>query len=353
MKKLPINLKPPIITECWSFYRLSILNQTNYFNDWFINHFNNLTMNDQYSIYYGENGYQYNQLHYYNELLKTDYINISNIDSCEEFCNILINLINDDTYCVIECDCNVINEQEETYIHELFIYGYDNDYFICSYLENNIWIEDKIHCGNAFKAFEKRRKIDNITKESNYLSYRTYRYPFMTLKLKKNIDYKCNIYMFQQDLDKAFYSSYKFDYNKSSMYNYINRKIWYGPCGVINGLIEYLDTFINNKLASFDYYKANINMKKCCEYHDLMYKKIQKVNREFNINLPDYIFDLYQLEINNFNICLSLCIKSGEAENIENLIKAKERLSIIKTKIENIYGDLLARMNQYIINNYE
>ena len=60
MKKiLPLNYNPFIKSECWTFFRVSIIQAYPNVLNWFTEHFDNLTMNNEYECDFGEFGKRY------------------------------------------------------------------------------------------------------------------------------------------------------------------------------------------------------------------------------------------------------------------------------------------------------
>lgn len=153
-KKLPIEIKPMITSECWTFYKMAIIQTCSYFDTWLASHLKIFT-DEKGETFYGENGKIY-PLSYYSDVLEIKEERILD-RSPNEIIGYIINELDNGNYIII--DLVFGHELQETKIHEMLIHGYDTstNEFMVPFLINNTFRETRVSFEEVRLAYESAR----------------------------------------------------------------------------------------------------------------------------------------------------------------------------------------------------
>lgn len=126
LKKLRIAEQALITSECWTYYKFLVLQNSSGFEEWILSHMR-LYISENCSSVFGEKGDMYS-LEYYSNILKFDEINIV---SCQKngIVKTLIELLETEKYVILDVNYNRIikSNKDDFWLHETLIYGYDED----------------------------------------------------------------------------------------------------------------------------------------------------------------------------------------------------------------------------------
>lgn len=216
---------------------------------------------------------------------------------------------------------------------------------------NRVWKEIIIEFEKLKEAFFRRKNLDFDSKSKLDLGYRSYLYPITLLKLK-NRKIEPDLFSFRFDIKDAFNFSKKCPNSNHVYYIYNNNKYWEGACNVFHGLIDFINGLFDDKYQN---YNSNLvlKFKKFHEYHKLLIQKIRIFDKLYNINLPNYLYDDYSSVIESLEVCFALSIKYNETNCNDDLLTIKNILLKSHQTTENVFGDLLLRLNEYLIKNWE
>ena len=187
MKKvLPINMKPYITSECWTYYKFSILQTNKTHRAWLMNFMKVWT--DEKGISFFGSPSERNQQSYYRDILdiKDGKLPLCSAESIVEY---LINEI--DLGCYIILDVNlkkILRSAKEFDLHEILIYGYDikEKCFYSPLLTNGIFSETLIKFEVLQDAYADVFKY--YKEDPNNIFWRRYwTYGIMLLKPKNYI----------------------------------------------------------------------------------------------------------------------------------------------------------------------
>ena len=123
-KILPIEIKPMVTSECWTYYKFAILQTVNNFDYWLSTHMS-IYMDNNGRVLFGENGSFY-PLSYYNDILKIGEEKYGSI-SQNDIVDFLISEIDKGNYIILDVNYNKIaNRSREVFrFHETLVYGYN------------------------------------------------------------------------------------------------------------------------------------------------------------------------------------------------------------------------------------
>lgn len=144
-KILPIEIKPMVTSECWTYYKFAILQTVNSFDYWLSTHMA-ICMDNNGRVLFGENGSIY-PLSYYSEILSVSEKKYGSI-SKSDIIDFLICEIDKGNYVILDVNYNKIaNRSREVFrFHETLIYGYNKKekVFYSPILSNGIFRQEKI-----------------------------------------------------------------------------------------------------------------------------------------------------------------------------------------------------------------
>lgn len=124
LKKLRIAEKALITSECWTYYKFLVLQNSPEFEEWILSHMQLYINENCYSVF-GEKGDMYS-LEYYSNILKFDEIKLV---SCKksDIVETLIDLLDSEKYVILDVNYNRIIKpnEDDFWLHETLIYGYD------------------------------------------------------------------------------------------------------------------------------------------------------------------------------------------------------------------------------------
>ena len=125
MMKLPLRLDADITSECWTFYRMAILESYPELESWLINHMNHIYMDKHQEIHYGFYGQKYNPYITYEEVLETREKPLKQITGKASLLDFLDECLQKGIYPLLECDFNTLLQKEsalaEPSIHEILL----------------------------------------------------------------------------------------------------------------------------------------------------------------------------------------------------------------------------------------
>ena len=121
------------VSECWTIYKLAILQNHADYKKWLINHLNNLTMTKNYWRQFGLDGERQNFQMVYGDLLDIEEFNIYNLKNQRILISFIKKSIDSKYYVLIDCWSACVYQMDKFQeIQEILIYGYNFDEKILS-----------------------------------------------------------------------------------------------------------------------------------------------------------------------------------------------------------------------------
>ena len=154
-KILKISDMPLVTSECWTYYKMAIIQTMSNCENWLINHLK-LYVDGNGNAIFGEDGAMY-PLSYYCDILNIKDGEIIQIKK-EQIVKYIIDTINDNNYVLLDVNFRRFFDFDENAfrLHETLIYGYDleKEEFITSILSNNTFKEMCLSFKEVENAFE-------------------------------------------------------------------------------------------------------------------------------------------------------------------------------------------------------
>ena len=129
MKKLPIVLPPDIVSECWTIYKMAIIQTHPNVEEWIASKKLDVFFDAKYRPFYakyGENGTMY-PLSHFHDILNYGEVPIHDPD---DIIDRIQREIEDGRYIVVDLNFTTLTgdtDHDAPYIHEILIYGYDQE----------------------------------------------------------------------------------------------------------------------------------------------------------------------------------------------------------------------------------
>ena len=126
MIELPFDYNAAVVTECWTFYRLAIIQTTPFGREWLASHLR-VFMQRRFRVYFGEN-FQIYYHQYYHDILRYEGIDIRTLPP-ESLVDLLKRHVRQGRYTLVECDFDQLNGQPsgKPVFHEILVYGFDDE----------------------------------------------------------------------------------------------------------------------------------------------------------------------------------------------------------------------------------
>ena len=280
---LPVDLNTPVISECWTHFKLSIIKTSPYYMDWLSSHLE-VFMNKNMITHFGEREEAYTMIYY------DDILIMNEIFFWELHPNNIIKRLTEElsynNYILMDIFWNLNNiknpSMEELPKHETMIYGYNTEkrVFYCSFLsKSGTFTEYQLSYENLENSFSTTYKF---YKENNdYLLYQRHNhYPITSLSLRKDYNKDNSISQFISKLRKEYTGKCtiitEYGDKKETLYNYES----YSGLGCLIGLENEL-----NKCKKEDHIGADVlkNIKKSV-YTLLEHRRIILNSMNWTIN---------------------------------------------------------------------
>ncbi len=294
---LPICLAPDITTECWNYYRMAIVNAYSKMDLCLINEFNQIYMDAHREIHYGFSMYKVNMYQVYSKVLNTFDQPISELNTSSDFITFVNRCLQNGMYPIVECDYGVLFKgvdgyEDESYIHEILIYGRQDDHYLIPCLKNDRWKEQKISEEKVAAAFLKR-KTWTYEIEQEYFWRREYQAPFTILQPRAVYDTRTSIYDFYYDVFHIL--------ERSCIENQLYQSKEYYACefsgvlAVYNGVLEMMHDLLDDRFDIIkDEYDLPLNIKRLYEYACLFEKHMKYYQKISGFYIPLIVYNKWK-----------------------------------------------------------
>ena len=126
MFELPIVIDSTIKSECWTYFKTSIIETTNEGRKWLATNMN-VFIDDMGTVLFGEGGRFYS-MYYYEQILQFEEDSIRGIEP-QQIVQHIKHLLQNKYYVIMDCNIARLSRgsDEEFQIHEILLYGYDDE----------------------------------------------------------------------------------------------------------------------------------------------------------------------------------------------------------------------------------
>lgn len=334
MKKiLPITLKTSIISECWTFYRLAIVESCDHLKPWLHNRFHNIYINRFYELLFGQSGQIYNHLQYYRDVLTTKEKPLHEIEGTEDIICFIKEQINKENYLLMQLDSGVLMNRP-TYFMGMLIYGYDDDkkeIYILRSVEGE-FKELKFCYSKIIKSFcNVRKHFTNLEKYP--LELVRMNYIITKFSVKKEVDFNTDLSTFYQDVCYHILADNRVKTFEAEKGLKPDVKYWDGMLGCHFGMVDLIDKMqSNHEDMKWVGVTLSLNIKKIHEHFVMYINKMQFFDELYGLEIGEALFGDAQRCAKKLEICYLLAFKYEQSKQDEILPK-------LKSKLLKIYSD--------------
>lgn len=212
-KILKVEKKPLVSSECWTYYKFSVMQTVSNFYEWLSCHMK-IYIDQNGNSVFGENGYMY-PLSYFSDILNIHDGNIMS-KSKKDIVDYLIEQIDNGVYVIVDLNYRRINGKNDNtfWLHETLIYGYDKSTkeFLTPLLSDGSFKESRISFDKLEDAFDDAIKYYSEDK-NRLFNRRTWFFGITCIKPNRNYR-NANAYFdfiskLKSELDGSIYKKYK------------------------------------------------------------------------------------------------------------------------------------------------
>ena len=354
-KKLPVVLNTYIIAECWTHYKLAIIQASQFADSWIASHLNVIT-NDKLRTSFGTTAGPY-EMDYYSNIVISEEIPLWGTPP-----EIIIDTINDcireDKYIQLFVANRNCFDFDHFKYHEIFIYGFDevNRCFFASTVNNGRFVETLVPFDELKERYEMfyefcKRNVQIIT------FFRNYQYPITKLSLNKNYDSKNDIFNFLRKVDRESISKElnisEYDESQNIQFNYS----LYTGLGCLVALANSINKGIEiGYMEEMDLHNVRDTACKLLNHRNIFLHSMHWAKTIVgSSNDTDEIICQYHQERNNFEIIESLLCKytNWKYRKPELLSRILEKVKCQyvdeKETLTNYYNDLIALFSKSLM----
>lgn len=288
VKKLPIVLDAAIISECWTFAKLAIIQTTEYANAWLASHMN-LYVN-MINAYFGD----YQSFHdpiYYEDILTIHEIDIFNLNE-NQLTELIKQNIDNQKYILIYTDWNFTGDGVPRF-HEILIYGYNDikKVFYAPTLTNRKFTETEIsykHIKDSLPVLINHLKLNKWKRLGLSITYQ-----LLLSSISTREDYspdRCAYTALKKIKDEINGKQIKLEELNENL-DICNERINYTGISCLHSLLKTLQRMINLEELPNWYQGLTSMLKKIHEHRELIHLSMNYIVRKWDIDKPE-IFQL-------------------------------------------------------------
>lgn len=313
MKKLPIKLDSYVMTECWTFYKLAIIQTHPNYLEWIAGHMG-LVMSDDYNTMYGNASGRLG-MEYYNDILQFEEINILNF-SKKRIVDVIKNEIDNGNYVIFDCNYNGLygNVEANTHdIHETLIYGYEDEKHIAytARVVNGKFVEAEFPYDDIEKGYSMTLKWF-LEKPKEIYYRRSWFYPVTRIKLKDNLYCIDPLFNLIQKLDNE-YAGCKCEKTYLNDAGNAETRTYYYGASIIEAIYDLCNYATENGTEFFDERCGRVAgaYVKLYEHSNMILDSVKWAYLKMNVNdaTAEQVYKAYSDVVELFQKLYLLCYK--------------------------------------------
>ena len=352
LKKLPICIENSLPTECWSYYRFAVIEAYPHLIPWTVQHYQHIFSSYEcgWEVFHGQNGAKYDQLTYYSDALITEGMYHGEIPS-DALIPFIREKIDRGMYPLIECDYSLLMGREPGFIHEVLIYGYDDEkqVLFCPLLKNGKWREETIGYAEFQQAYASFDHLSSDIIGSN-LFKREYLAPVTLLSPRKDYDTKYSPFILCNDLRAIEFQSYRV-YETYDTADGSICPVYNGYLGVYNALLIAAKRILADEEFRRQYnYPENLN--RLCVYRQRFDKNIKIILSHFSIPYDESWFLLGEDIAQDLNRCMMLALKYEQTGKPQHIQRIYDYLLKTFQKEQQVFYPLYETVQKWLLTHY-
>ncbi len=311
--KLPIKIDSYVMSECWTFYEMAIIQTHPNCLDWLSGHMG-LIMFDDYNVIYGNERGRFG-MEYYSDILQCEEIDISAFKK-GQIIEIIRKEIDAGNYVILDCNYNGLYGKAEPNthdIHEELIYGYDDNKKVmyATWLSDSRFEEYEFSYEDILKGYELTLRWFLERPEEIYYR-RAWFYPLTRITLRKDLHCIDPLYKFIVKLEDE-YSGGKCVKNHINDVGVEETVIHYCGIAIIQRILNLCNNAINTDIELYNKMSGKVAVAyvKMHEHCRIILDCVRWSYNKMNINsmYAEELYNQYSDLVEQFQLLYLLCYK--------------------------------------------
>ncbi|MDR1398931.1 MAG: hypothetical protein LBJ41_03305 [Treponema sp.] len=288
MKQLPIKLDAAITSECWNFFRTSIIGTVPSGREWIASHYD-VFMHWNGHIHFGDGLNRY-AIPYY-DILDQQNLPLEHYGT-QDLASHIERWIDEGAYVMIDADTSKLTDNPEFRIHELLVYGYDKErHIFYSPLQNGktgkfevfeLQYDTVLAAVKSVIAYYRKHPLERVTRACQYF------YPLTTIKIRPvQYDDTLFIMMALKKLEAEYTGDrrefVRYEQTREAGERFVN----YTGLGCFIGMREILSDLISTPDAEVSL-SLGTNLFKLYEHHVILVSTLDLLRDKLGISTPVY-----------------------------------------------------------------
>ena len=341
-KKLPLKINASVHTECWTYFKLSIIEAYKQGKNWLYSHMP-LYVDGKGCAMFGSTENKVLGMKYFSDILTFEKVDYWAINP-NEIVDTIINCLDEEKYVILY----IFTPPKFKWPHEYLLFGYDKErqLFLTSLTSNNgMFREETISFDDIKKGFSTLKNwYENdkttIEEKSNWF----FLYTTISISNSNTPDWNTTeilLKLLYEANGKGYIELENFQQDEG----YTSHKVFYGFSSLL-GMAEHMDGLIFSKQYIDSQYFIEISdnlvrsLRKIYEYFTIIYESIKTLYLQYSSN------DIY-LCIKSYQQCYSrtkelylIAIKFRETHNWDLLVNIRECMPNLYVDIKKTIMDL-------------
>lgn len=286
--KLPVEAKPLITSECWTYHRMAIAQTHPGFSQWAASKFG-VHMYDTYEINFGD-AFDKQYMQHFSDLLEISEIKIDGI-SHKEIIEVIKDNINNNCYVLLRCNNYALYGRVDRSFgnHETLIYGFDDEaelIYTLSTWNSNTWHETTASFLNLRIAYNDLLRNYQLYPNEAF-DQRGWGYFITKISLKKYLPWSNSVFDFVTWLKKEYDGGIlqRVDYQSDELY----KVEMYSGFECLRQIKYMLDNSSESNVKENVISNIALSLKKLFEQRTIILSALQWVQTELAITEGMYV----------------------------------------------------------------
>ncbi len=307
--RLPIELHTAVITECWTFEKLAMIEASPCGEAWLASHLS-LCMDPHFSCYFGDWDTHYPPS-YYDDVLSVREIPVY-ASSDSAILEQMKTQIRGGRYVMVVLHQGPDDRDDRNAYHESLLYGYDSDrrVFFAPVLRNTELVEGELPFESVLASLSKLKAHMIEMPDDRFFWASDYQFPLSCITVRPDV--VPNPYMvLQKFIPEVWGKTMLLTELNMDMQPYGEKRIYRG-LGCLWGIREALTRFLRGEAMPDAFIGFTRNFKKLCEHRRLLLRSMRYMVRQWQIHNEDieHCMRVYSSCIDRVETWLSLSIKA-------------------------------------------
>lgn len=279
--RLPIELNTAVITECWTFEKLAVIQTSPLGEDWLATHLS-LYMDSTFSCYFGDGESPYD-LSYYEDILCMEEIPLYPLSE-EETLDLIRQNLREGRYIMVMLYQGKNGQDGRGDYHEALLYGYDDEkkHFFTPALQATKLVERELPFETVLQSLVRLKAHMIRIPEDRFIWSRDYQHPLSSIRIRN--DYVPNqVYCAMKKIVPEVWGKTVAVTELDKHMRLYGEKTVYKGLGCLYGLRKALQRRLNGEALPPEFRGFSRNLKKMLEHRQNLLHTMRYVMDRWNI----------------------------------------------------------------------